>query len=122
MTRSDPLRLHASRRIDADPTSTALLLADPGARELWPAATVAVEPPRRTPTGFVAQFSWAGPDLPAASGVVRLTPAPGSHGTPGTSADVCVDVERPSAAVAPVVLEGFLRALARTAQDRRRAA
>jgi len=122
MTRPDPLRLHASRHIDADPTSIALLLAGPGARELWPASTVAVEPPHRTPTGFVARFSWTGPDLPPASGVLRLTPAPGAHGTPSTSAELSVVVPEPPVAVTPAVLEQFLHALADAAHDRRQAA
>jgi hypothetical protein len=122
MTRPDPLRLHATRRIDADPTSTALLLAGPGARELWPAATVAVEPPHRTPTGFVARFTWSGPDLPRASGVLRLTPAPGGHGTPSTSADLTVVVPEPPDGAGSGVLDAFLQALAHAAQDRRQAA
>ena len=122
MRRTEPLQLHASRRIDADPTSTALLLAGPGARELWSGSTVVVEPPHRTPTGFVARFSWTGPDLPTASGVLRLSPAPGGHGTPSTLADVSLEVAWAPAAAASLVLEGFLRELARTAQDRRRAA
>lgn len=122
MTRPDPLRLHATRRIDADPTSTALLLAGPDALELWAASTVAVEPPHRTPTGFVAHFSWTGPELPPASGVLRLTPAPGAHSTPSTSADISVVVPEPPVAVPPAVLDDFLRALADAAQRRRQAA
>ncbi len=122
MTRPDPLRLQASRRIDADPTSTALLLAGPGALALWPLPPVTVSPPSRTPTGFVTRFTWSGPDLPSASGVLRLTPAPGGHGTPSTSAEVTVVVPEPPGAVSEDLLEDFLRGLDRAAQDRRQAA
>jgi len=67
-----------TRRISADPTSVALLLADPTTAELWPrlsrlesaetgddlvgievgsiAAGLRVLPPRRTPTAFVLRF------------------------------------------------------------------
>ena len=85
-------RTRCSRRIAADPTSTALLLAGPSAMELWPgvrrvaaveggmvvetrlparphaAATVRALPPHRTPTSYVTRFAWEGPGLPATSG------------------------------------------------------
>ena len=119
MTRPEPLRLHASRRIDVDLPTAALLLAGPGALELWPAASVHAEPPRPTPLGYVTRFSWSGPELPVAAGVLRFTPAPG-----GTVADLSVVVAEPATATASLlpVLEGFLAGLARAAQDRRRAA
>ena len=89
---TETVRLRVTRRICADPTSTALLLAGPTALELWPgvrrvgdvggralveaelalarserdrvptAASVHARPPRRTPTAFVTRFSWTGPD------------------------------------------------------------
>ena len=116
-------RLRVARRICADPTSTALLLAGPTALELWPgvrrvgevggralveaelavaraeqerrptAASVTARPPRRTPTAFVSRFSWTGPDLPVTSGVLTLTYAPGGEGTPSTAAELVLDVE-----------------------------
>ena len=112
-------RLRVVRRICADPTSTALLLAGPTALELWPgvrrvgevggralveaelaeperlptAASVRARPPRRTPTAFVTRFSWTGPDLPVTEGVLTLTYAPGGEGTPSTSAELVLDVE-----------------------------
>jgi hypothetical protein len=100
-------RTRVSRRIHADPTSTALLLAGPGALELWPgvrrigeaggralveadlhaagsptaapqtAATVRALPPRRTPTAFVTRFEWAGPGLPLTAGELTLAYVPG---------------------------------------------
>lgn len=46
------------RGVAADPSSVALVLAGPAARELWPgedATTVTVDPPRRTGVGFTAR-------------------------------------------------------------------
>jgi hypothetical protein len=108
-------RIRADRRIAADPTSTALLLAAPAALELWPgvrrvgavdgrvlveadipeqrvatAATVLVEPPRRTPTSFVTRFEWAGPSLPRTNGELTLDYAPGDDG-PSTLAHLVLD-------------------------------
>lgn len=100
-------RVRVSRRIGAEPTSTALLLAGPTALELWPgvrrvgevggralveaelqlsqtvlersptAAAVIAHPPRRTPTSFVTRFAWTGPGLPVTDGVLTLSYAPG---------------------------------------------
>lgn len=157
MTSTGPLRLRVSRRICADPTSTALLLAGPTALELWPgvrrvgdvggralveteaagaanpgaaapvAATVTAQPPRRTPTAFVTSFSWSGPDLPAAEGVLTLTYAPGGEGVPSTAALLVLDVEgledcRLDDDALTAMAEGFLTNLARAAEERRRAA
>ena len=110
-------RTRAERRIRADPTSTALLLAGPSALELWPgvrriaevggrvlveldavtattaattAASVTARPPRRTPTAFVTRFGWTGPDLPGTQGVLTLTYAPG-EGRPSTRAELVLD-------------------------------
>jgi hypothetical protein len=121
--RPSPLRLAASRRIAADPTSTALLLAGPVALELWPgvrriaevggrvlveidlpreggavpvAAIVAAEPPRRTPTAFVTRFSWTSSVLPPVSGSLTLSYAPGGHGAPSTRAALQLEVEQPA--------------------------
>ena len=152
-----PVRLRAARRIDADPTSTALLLAGPSALELWPgvrrvaevsgralveteivppgagpedalptAASVTASPPQRTPTAFVTRFSWTGPDLPVADGVLTLTYAPGGSGTPSTSAELVLDVEgledsRLDDAALTALAKGFLVNLARAAEDRRAA-
>lgn len=109
---AEPLRTHVSRQIDADPTSTALLLAGPTAVDLWPglrrvgeaagrllvevgvageaqpwrtAATVRALPPRRTPTSYVTTFAWTGPGLPVTRGELELHYAPGAQ-RPGTTA------------------------------------
>jgi len=98
-----PARTRVSRRIDADPTSTALLLAGPTAVDLWPGASrvgerdgrllveaapavprateagpvrlaVRALPPRRTPTSYVTLFEWhPAPDGPARAAAGRLT-------------------------------------------------
>ena len=118
MTPDRPVRTRAVRRIRAEPTSTALLLAGPNALELWPgvrfvsevgnrvlveaelvgspapartAASVRAHPPRRTPTAFVTRFTWSGPGLPGTEGTLTLAYAPGAHGTPTTYAALTLD-------------------------------
>lgn len=114
MTVAEPVTTRATRRIAADPTSTALLLAGPTAMDLWPgvrrvgdldgrvlveaswddltdlacgaaSARVRALPPRRTPTSFVTRFAWSGPGLPVTDGELVLGYAPGSQG-PATTA------------------------------------
>lgn len=114
------LRTRVTRRIQADPTSTALLLAAPTAVELWPgvrrvgeaggralveaqlpaepqltaapqtAATVRAQPPRRTPTAFVTRFEWSGPGLPRTCGELTLAYLAGDA-TPATAASLQLD-------------------------------
>lgn len=118
MTPDSPTRTRVVRRISAEPTSTALLLAGPAALELWPgvrrvgevagrvlveaelavgpahaltAASVRAHPPRRTPTSFVTRFTWTGPGLPITEGTLTLTYAPGADGTPSTHAALTLD-------------------------------
>lgn len=114
------VRTRVTRRITADPTSTALLLAGPAALELWPGlrrigedggrvlveadvvparaddaapptATVRAQPPRRTPTAYVTRFSWDGPGLPQTAGQLTLAYAPTGDGTPVTHAVLTLD-------------------------------
>lgn len=111
-------RTRVVRRIGADPTSTALLLAGPAALELWPgvrrvgevggrvlveaelgrddervptAASVRALPPQRTPTSFVTRFAWTGPGLPVTEGTLTLAYAPGADGAPATQAALTLD-------------------------------
>lgn len=112
-------RTRVTRRIAADPSSTALLLAGPAALELWPGvtrvatlgdvderimvdaeipqqrrstvATVRVLPPRRTPTSYVLAFEWSGPSLPVTYGELTLSYAPGSDSGPSTLAALTLD-------------------------------
>jgi hypothetical protein len=114
-------RTRVVRRIGADPTSTALLLAGPAAMELWPgvrrvgevggralveaelslareerervptAASVRALPPQRTPTSFVTRFAWSGPGLPVTEGTLTLAYAPGADGAPSTHAALTLD-------------------------------
>ena len=140
-------RTRAARRIAADPTSTALLLAGPTAFALWPgvrrlaevagrtlvefdadrptAATVRAEPPRRTPTSYVCRFDWSGPDLPATRGVLTLMYA---DRTPiATAAELVLDsTDLPGSALdrdgLARLAAGFLLNLARAAEERSRAA
>ncbi len=142
------LRTRADRRIAADPTSTALLVAGPAALELWPgvrcvgtvedrllveadipaqrvstAATVLIDPPRRTPTSYVTRFAWAGPSLPETAGQLTLSYAAG----PATLALLTLDsVDVDGSALTPDLLQqlaaGFLDNLAALAESRNRAA
>ena len=145
------LRTRADRLIEADPTSTALLLAGPAALELWPgirrvgevadrvlveadvpsrpapaAATVLVAPPLRTPTSYVTRFDWVGPSLPRTHGELRLTYSAGDDG-PATRAVLTLDssdvVDRDLAVpTLDALARGFLANLARLAESRSRAA
>jgi hypothetical protein len=144
-------RTRVTRRIQADPTSTALLLAGPGALELWPgvrrvgeaggralveaelapaspqtAATVRALPPRRTPTAFVSRFEWAGPGLPVTTGELTLSYVPG-EAAPSTAATLLlhsngVDDSRVDAQALAAMAEGFLSNLAGAAEQRSTAA
>ncbi len=133
------LRTQLTRQIDADPTSTALLLAGPTALDLWPglrrvgeaagrllveadlaasdnrarrlstAATVRALPPRRTPTSYVTTFAWSGPGLPVTEGELVLHYAPGAH-RPGTTARLTLDSEHlAGSALVPGELEQMAR-------------
>ena len=141
-------RTRAERRIRADPTSTALLLAGPSALDLWPgvrriaevggrvlveldavtattAASVTARPPRRTPTAFVTRFGWTGPDLPGTQGVLTLTYAPG-EGRPSTRAELVLDSagvpdSRLDADALERMAQGFLDNLGHAAESRRAA-
>lgn len=144
-------RTRVVRRIGADPTSTALLLAGPAAMELWPgvrlvgevggrslveaelaagptptAASVRALPPRRTPTAFVTRFAFTGPGLPMTEGTLTLAYAPGD-GAPSTSAALTLDSagldsSRVDGSTLTAMAEGFLANLARAAESRSRAA
>ena len=147
---SGATRTRVSRRIAADPTSTALLLAGPTALDLWPglrrvgdaggrvlveaeippgtatAATVRALPPQRTPTSYVTKFEWAGPSLPVTTGELTLAYTPGADG-PGTAAVLTLDsVGLEDSALEQRDLqdmaETFLGNLARAAEGRRTAA
>jgi hypothetical protein len=144
-------RTRVTRRIAADPTSTALLLAGPAAFELWPgvrrvadvngrvvveteltagravAASVRALPPRRTPTSYVSRFEWAGPGLPQTTAELTLGYGPSAAGELGTHAALVLDsagLER--SALDQQALEAMARAflgnLARAAELRAHAA
>jgi len=143
-------RTCVSRRIAADPTSTALLLAGPTALELWPglrrvaevsgrvvveteiadaarAASVRALPPQRTPTAYVTRFEWAGPGLPATTGELTLSYDSDEDGVVCTASELVLV----SSGFAGTVLDaatletmaaGFLANLADAAELRNRAA
>lgn len=143
------VRVRADRRIAADPTSTALLLASPAALELWPgvrrvgsmndrvlvearippqrrpvAATVRVEPPHRTPTSFVTRFDWSGPNLPPICGELTLSYAAG-EALPYTDAVLTLDSRAADRGVLSgqalrTAAAGFLDNLAALAEARTR--
>jgi hypothetical protein len=136
------------RRILADPTSTALLLAAPSALELWPGvrkvaavdgravveaelparpdarATVRALPPHRTPTSYVSRFGWTGSDLPATVGELTLAFLPADDGIVATEATLVLDTDDDGHALDDLatMATGFLANLARAAELRSRAA
>ena len=144
------VRTRVTRRIAADPTSTALLLAGPTALELWPgvrrvaevagrivveteltpdrpvAASVTAQPPRRTLTAFVTTFAWAGPSLPDTRAELVLGYAPTSAGEIGTHAALVLDSSFDGSDVderrLAQMARGFLDNLATAAESRSRAA
>ena len=143
-------RTRVTRRIDADPTSTALLLAGPTAVDLWPgvrrtgeqAGRVLVEvpgseegsdlqvavralPPLRTPTAYVTRFDWEGEQVPPVRARLTLAYAPTGTSTPATHAalelEVTDEVTYAGRSLAAMA-EEFLANLARAAETRNRAA
>ena len=144
-------RTRVTRRIAADPTSTALLLAGPTAFELWPgvrrvadvggrvvvetqlptqrstAASVRALPPRRMPTYYLCRFEWSGPGLPETTAELTLAYAPDAEGGLGTHAALVLDSDGFDPEVLDtksltVMAEGFLANLARAAELRSHAA
>ena len=144
-------RTRVTQIIEADPTSTALLLAGPTAMELWPglrrvaesggrvvveadvapdrhaAASVRALPPLRTPTAYVTRFEWAGPGLPACAAELTLSRFTTEQGVHGTLAELVVDGSGFEDSVLDRVTlrrmaAGFLANLARAAELRNRAA
>ncbi len=144
-------RTRVTRRIAADPTSTALLVAGPTAFELWPgvrrvadvsgrlvvetdlregravAASVRALPPKRTSTAYVTRFEWIGPGLPATSGELVLAYAPTAGGEVATHAALVLDstIEEGSAVSChdlEAMATAFLVNLARAAELRSHAA
>jgi len=145
-------RTRVNRRIAADPTSTALLLAGPAAMDLWPgvrrvgdagnrvlveaelpadrgatAAAVRALPPRRTPTSYVTRFDWAGLGLPVTTGTLTLSYACDAASGAATDAALTLDSDglsgsRLDADRLEELADGFLANLATAAESRSRAA
>lgn len=127
-----------TQRISADPTSVALLLADPTTVELWPRlsrldsaagaedvvdiavgrteAGLRVLPPRRTPTAFVLRFDVDTAEQLHVEGRLELSQTDSAPG--GTDAVLELRSERDLVADA----EEFLRRVAEAAERRASAA
>ena len=111
--------LTVARTIAADPASTALLLAGPGARELCPLPLdLRATPPVRTATAFETRFECRSGSRAVGRGRVELRGEyPGrTRATLTMTYDPC-DVGEPHD-----VAEGFLRNLATAAEARSSAA
>jgi len=144
-------RTRVTRRIEADPTSTVLLLAGPSAVDLWPGVrrtgedrdrvlvavpapggageevrlAVRALPPLRTPTAYVTRFAWEGDDVAPVTARLTLAYRPTGTGTPATHAALELDVADDAPYGGPALAgmaEGFLENLARAAETRNRAA
>lgn len=135
--------LRAERRIAADPTSVALLLAGPTAVDLWPGSRrdgetdgrlrvqadvpeqgvhdifVTIDPPQRTPVAFVCRFVAEQPALGLQVGG-ELTLA--YEGRDATIASIVLEISTPlpsspeKLAIASDRAETFLGNLARVAE------
>jgi hypothetical protein len=140
--------VQVERRIAADPTSIALLLAGPSGVALWPGvqevaeaatgrhrvvadvpdrgtivADVAAEPPTRTPTSFFVQFSFVAADVPASTGELRLDHDPVSvEAMPTTRASLSIRYDGPAPDRLRRLATEFLANLAAAAEERSRAA
>lgn len=101
-------RIELSRPIQADPSSVALVLAGPAARELWPARSdrligavapqrpalsVAVDPPRRTGVGFTARVRVHAGDGLAGTGRLTIVPTSERAGAEPAGCEVRLDLE-----------------------------
>ena len=149
---STTTKLRRERRISADPTSLALLLAGPTSIDLWPGARrrgesaghilveadlpgeateapalvlVRAGAPRRTPLAFVVSFGWEGE--PDAGGPAIVggdgTLALGYDGVNDTRAELSIVLGHESRAeMVEAMAEGFLDNLAAAAEARSRAA
>ena len=102
--------IEVSRSVAADPSSVALVLAGPAARELWPPRcdrvigvvepqqprlSVTVDPPARAGVGFAARIEVRAGDATVGSG--RLTIGPGSSEPAGCEVHLSLEVEAASA-------------------------
>jgi len=85
-------RIEVCRSVAADPSSVALVLAGPAARELWPPRSdrvvgvvepqqprlaVAVDPPARAGVGFTARIEVHAGDTTIGAGRLAIVPGPG---------------------------------------------
>ncbi len=134
--------LRLERRISADPTSTALLLAGPTAVDLWPGSrrvgeidgrllvesdaptgtaevSVRAWPPRRTPIAFVVRFTFqgsAGEPVPTVKGTLTLR----YDAAQSTRAELAMELDAPLEVLEWVHARGqtFLANLASAAEHR----
>jgi hypothetical protein len=140
-------RIALERRIEADPSSAALLIAGPAALGWWPyvesvagaagdwsvhlrvpgrepgTLRVHVAAPRRTPTSFVCDFTATGDGIHTVAGSLTLAYAANGPTGPATSARLVLH----AAADADLLLvstmaRGFLDRLASVAEGRASAA
>ena len=128
-------RIEVSRSVAADPSSVALVLAGPAARELWPPRSdrvvgvvepqrprlaVTVDPPTRTGVGFAARIEVHSGDSTVGSG--RLTIVPGRGDPPGCDVHLALDVDEESAAKLHHDAERYLANVADLSRERSSAA
>ena len=101
-------RIEIGRPIQADPSSVALVLAGPAARELWPsrsdrlvgvvapqrpALSVAVDPPGRTGVGFTARVRVHGADTVVGAGRLIILPTAEAGDTEPAGCEVRLSLE-----------------------------
>ena len=128
-------RVEVRRSVAADPSSVALVLAGPAARELWPPRsdrvvgvvepqqprlTVTVDPPSRSGVGFAARIDVHAGDATVGSG--RLSIAPSSGEPLRCEVRLALEVEPACAARLKRDAERYLDNLAELSRERSSAA
>ena len=111
-------RIDLIRHVAADPASVALLLSGPTGRDLWPAGSLALAPPRRSGVGFRVDFTVA--DSTAARG--RILVAASTDGPVASEVKLTLSTPDVSAFGLRRAAERFVEELAAAAQERSSAA
>ena len=127
--------IEVRRRVAADPSSVALVLAGPAARELWPPRSdrlvgvvepqqprlaVSVDPPARAGVGFAARIEVHAGDVTLGTG--RLSIVPGSGEPVQCEVQLLLEVEDASAGRLRRDADRYLSNVAELSRERSSAA
>lgn len=112
-------RIEVVRQVAADPAGVALLLAGPGAGDLWPRTAVHFGAPGRSGLGFVVDIA-AGDASRPAHGRIRVVP--GTEGPGTTEVRLVLTAGSASLTLLAPAANDFLDGLTEAAQARSSAA